>query len=395
VSWIVAPEDYSEHPGPSSPVQGGWYMQQVLDALTADPDVWARTVLLVMFDENDGFFDHVPPPCAPSLNLNGTLAGASTVADATERHTDGNVYGPGPRVPLIVVSPWSRGGWVNSQAFDHTSLIRFVEQRFGVVESNVSPWRRAVLGDLTSAFDFRRPNAKLPVLPSLTRDEADAIRAAQEALRQIPIPTDSAGAMPIQPAGVRPARALPYALHVDAVVEADAARVRLRFRNVGDAGAVYHVYDRLRLTAVPRRYTVEAGKSLEDVWSAGPGVGGRYDLWVLGPNGFLRHVAGTAGGSDAARLAIDVAYTRALDITLSNDGVEDCVVSLTPNAYRRPGSDTVVVGAGTQRRVRWPLRLGWYDVTITCDADATYLRRFAGHVENGRASVTDPAIRIG
>ena len=68
VSWIVAPAAYSEHPGPSSPVQGAWYTQQVLEALTADPDVWSKTVLLVNFDENDGFFDHVPPPCAPSLD---------------------------------------------------------------------------------------------------------------------------------------------------------------------------------------------------------------------------------------------------------------------------------------------------------------------------------------
>src|SRR5262245_50518112 len=305
-------------------------MQEVLDALTAAPDVWARTVLLIMFDENDGFFDHVPPPCAPSLDDDGTLAGASTVPDATERHTDGNVYGPGTRVPLCVVSPWSRGGWVNSQAFDHTSLIRFLEERFGVVEPNISPWRRAVLGDLTSAFDFRRPNHKFPALPSLTREEADGIRAAQQQLQQVPIPLGSAGALPIQPAGVRPARALPYVLQVDTVVEADATRVRLRFRNLGGAGAVYHVYDRLRLDAVSRRYTVEAGRSLEDVWSAGLEVGGRYDLWVLGPNGFLRHVAGTVSGSDAARLELDVQDTRPPALTLATAGAADLAFSMAP-----------------------------------------------------------------
>jgi len=294
-----------------------------------------------------------------------------------------------------VVSPWSRGGWVNSQAFDHTSLIRFLEERFGVVEPNISPWRRAVLGDLTSAFDFRRPNHKFPALPSLTREEADGIRAAQEQLPQVSIPLDSAGALPIQPAGVRPACAIPYVLQVDAGVEADAARVRLQFRNLGEAGAVYHVYDRLRLHAVPRRYAVEPGRSLEDIWSAGVDVGGRYDLWVLGPNGFLRHVAGTVSGSDAARLEIDVQYTRALVVTLSNDGSADCVFSLEANAYRRPGTDTVRVAAGTQRTLPWPLRRGWYDVTITCDADAAFLRRLAGHVENGRPSVTDPAMGFG
>lgn len=392
VSWIVAPAAYSEHAGPSSPVQGGWYTQQVLESLTADPAVWRKTVLLVMFDENDGFFDHVPPPCAPSLNPDGTLAGASTVADATERHTDGNVYGPGPRVPMIVVSPWSRGGWVNSEAFDHTSLVRFLEARFGVMEPNISPWRRAVLGDLTSAFNFRRPNHKpFPVLPSLTQDEADAIRTAQEQLGQVPIPLGAAGALPVQSVRVRPSRALPYVLHVDAVVEPDVARVRLRFRNDGAAGVVYHVYDRLRLEAVPRRYTVETGKSLEGTWDAGPDVGGRYDLWILGPNGFLRHVVGTASGADPVRPEVGVQYARSLAITLSNDGTTDCTFTLKANAYRRGGAATVRVAAGAHRTRQWPLRRGWYDVTITCGDEGAFTRRLAGHVENGRPSVTDPA----
>jgi len=395
VSWVVAPAAYSEHASPSSPIQGAWYTQQVVEALIADPDVWRTTVLLVMFDENDGFFDHVPPPCPPSLDQAGALAGASTVPDGSERHPDGNVYGPGPRVPMIVVSPWSRGGWVSSEAFDHTSLIRFLEARFGVMEPNISPWRRAVLGDLTSAFNFRRPNHKpFPALPGMTQDEADAIREAQDALGQIAIPLGAAGTLPVQPAGVRPSRALPYVLHVDAVVEPDAASVRLVFRNVGDAGVVYHVYDRLRLDAVPRRYTVEAGKSLEDTWAAGPDVGGRYDLWVLGPNGFLRHVVGAISGADPARPEIGARYARRfLEITLSNDGAADCTFTLTPNAYRR-GTATVRVGAGRQRRRRWPLRHGWYDVTVTCGAEGAFARRLAGRVEDGRPSITDPAMGV-
>jgi len=391
VSWIVAPAAYSEHAGPSSPIQGAWYTQQVLESLIADPDVWKKTVLFVMFDENDGFFDHVPPPCAPSLNRDGTLAGASTIADATERHTDGNVYGPGPRVPMIVVSPWSRGGWVDSEAFDHTSLIRFVENRFGVAEPNISPWRRTVLGDLTSAFDFRRPNRKpFPGLPSLTKDEADAIRRSQEELAQVAIPLGAAGTFPRQPAGVRPSRALPYTLHVDTAVEPDA--VRLTFRNAGDAGAVFHVYDRLRLDAVPRRYVVESGTALEDVWSAGPGVGGQYDLWVLGPNGFLRHVTGATDTGDGTRPEVRVRYGRSLEITVSNDGTTDCTFTLTANAYRRAGRDEVTVAAGKRKRQRWPLRRGWYDLTVACGADGAFVRRFAGRVESGRPSITDPAM---
>ncbi|MGT2490493.1 alkaline phosphatase family protein [Cupriavidus basilensis] len=120
-------------------MQGAWYTQEVLNALTANPDVWSKTVLLINFDENDGFFDHVPPPCAPAYDANGVLAGNSTVATDGEYHTDKHPYGPGPRVPMYVVSPWSRGGWVNSQVFDHTSVLRFLEARFGIAEANYQP----------------------------------------------------------------------------------------------------------------------------------------------------------------------------------------------------------------------------------------------------------------
>ena len=88
VSWIVATAEGSEHPGPSSPAQGADYTSKVLDALTANPDVWSKTVLIINFDENDGFFDHVPPPAAPSYATwdadpsKAKLAGGSTVEGA-------------------------------------------------------------------------------------------------------------------------------------------------------------------------------------------------------------------------------------------------------------------------------------------------------------------------
>ena len=188
VSWICPTKAGSEHPSPSSPAQGADYVARVLDALTANPQVWSRTVLLLMFDENDGFFDHMPPPAPPSRDARGALAGASTVdtrgeyheiiagveSDDTPAHRHG-VYGLGPRVPMYALSPWSRGGWVNSQVFDHTSVLRFIEQRFGVAEPNISPWRRAVCGDLTSLFDF---SASEPAVPGTTLP-ATAARAAR------------------------------------------------------------------------------------------------------------------------------------------------------------------------------------------------------------------------
>ena len=389
VSWVVAPAGLSEHPGPSSPVQGGWYVQEVLNALTADPDVFARTVLLVMFDENDGFFDHVPPPCAPSLRADLSTAGASTVDEEAERYVvDGGVFGPGPRVPMTIVSPWSRGGWVDSQAFDHTSLIRFIEERFGVSEPNIGPWRRAVMGDLTSAFDFRHPNRKpFPFLPQLSIQQANAIRNAQQALPQVPVPLGGAGTLPVQAPGIRPSRALPYELHVDAAELPDG--VRLTFRVTGAQAAVFHVYDRLDLAAVPRRYTVESGKTLDDTWPAD--VDGAYDLWVMGPNGFLRHVQGTVPAGD---VEVRVEAGHRIWLRLANAGGAPRTFVLTPNAYRNPVARAVRVDGGVERSRRWPLsgRNRWYDFTVTCAEVPGFSRRFAGRAENGRAGISDPAM---
>src|SRR5579863_10308859 len=158
VSWIVAPEAYTEHPNwPAN--YGAWYVSQMLDIFTSNPDVWSKTVFILTYDENDGFFDHIVPPTPPQSRAEGI----STVATTNEIFPGDSSYATGPyglgvRVPMIVISPWSKGGYVNSQVFDHTSLIRFVEQRFGPLEPNITPWRRAVTGDLTSAFNFRNPN---------------------------------------------------------------------------------------------------------------------------------------------------------------------------------------------------------------------------------------------
>jgi phospholipase C len=294
-------------------------VEQTLNALTANPAVWSKTVLLVMFDENDGFFDHLPPPAAPSLNRDGSEAGASTCDVSAERFThpapagtsgqpkpDGGVYGLGPRVPMLVLSPWSRGGWVNSQVFDHTSVIRFLESRFGVVETNISAWRRTVAGDLSSAFNFVNPNNEpLPSLPLLTKEAVDALRAQQEALPKVKVPGVDQQSLPVQPAGTRPSRALPYALAADATPDAAGHGLLLDFVNAGDVGAVFHVYDRLHLNRKPRRYTVGAGQRLQGRWDLRASAG-RYDLWVLGPNGWHRAFV----GSLARRASVPVVEAR-------------------------------------------------------------------------------------
>jgi phospholipase C len=396
VSYIVTDAASSEHPAASSPAQGADYTARVLDALTANPAVWSRTVLLVMFDENDGFFDHMPPPAPPSRD-----AGASTVSTDGEYHLVtsagdkaderpdlmGRPYGLGPRVPMYVVSPWSRGGWVNSEVFDHTSVIRFLERRFGVAEPNISPWRRAVCGDLTSAFDFEQPNdarnwQRLPAT-------AETARRAATLTKTTPAVPPALPAMPQQATGIRRSRALPYALEVGATVTASG--IELAFDNRGKAAAVFHVYDRLRRDAVPRRYTVGAGETLRGTWA-----GEMHDLWVLGPNGFHRHFIGSSH-ADALQVAIrsDPA-APAIALTLTNAGTAPRRVEISPTAYGGMiAARHVTLASGQSVIVRWSLAKtsGWYDLAVRVAGEDRYLRRLAGRLESGRDSISDPAMR--
>jgi len=136
-------------------------------ALTANPAQWAKTVLFVAFDENGGFFDHVPPVTAPP-GTPGEYITAPAVPDPTQVGNPA-VLGPiglGFRVPMLVISPFSRGGFVSSDLFDHTSILRFLEARFGAEVPNLSAWRRATVGDLTSSFNFAVPDYSVPNLPS-------------------------------------------------------------------------------------------------------------------------------------------------------------------------------------------------------------------------------------
>jgi len=417
VSWVNAPSIYCEHPGPSSPIQGAWFLQEVLDALTANPDVWSKTVLLINFDENDGFFDHVPSPSAPSRNADNSFAGKTTLPETalaaeyfnqgppagstSQPAPDGRVFGPGPRVPLYVISPWSRGGWVNSQVFDHTSVLRFLEARFGVKEPNISPFRRAVCGDLTSAFNFKTPNTE--ALPTLTgrstRDAADRVRAAQQALPAVPVP--SAMQLPAQAPGTRPSRALPYELHTSARCY-DSGQVELIFANTGAQAAVFHVYDVANIDRIPRRYMVEAGKTLIDSWDAALANAGQYDLWVLGPNGYHRHFKGDlkqlgrAAASPEIRVCYDIANGNVF-VDLINKGARPCTFTVTPLAYRTDGPWQATVAPDATSTLDWKLQDSgqWYDFAVTCSSDPAYYRRFAGRVETGRHTVSDPAMGEG
>ncbi|MEB6334353.1 phosphocholine-specific phospholipase C [Serratia rhizosphaerae] len=400
VSWLIAPAAYSEHPDPSSPVQGGWFTQEVLNALTERPEVWSKTVLFVTYDENDGFFDHMPSPSAPSLRSDGSFAGKSTVPFETEifQHPappgstdqpppDAGIYGPGPRVPMLVLSPWSRGGWVNSQSFDHTSVLQFLEKRFQVHEPNISDWRRAVCGDLTSAFNFIDPNnEKLPALHTTTRHAADAMRRRQEKLPQVPLPAAEQQRLPQQKRQARPSRALPYQLQVEANGYPRQQLLTLNMINNGSQGTVFHVYDRLSLDEIPRRFTVEAGKSLSDDWH----ITEDYDLWLLGPNGFHRALRGNLQRSQAEVRLESVPDSMRLRLALLNPGPQPQEITLARCPYGSREAQRISLAAGATHVL--PLNVsasgGWYDISVTDGRG--WLRRLAGRLENGRHSISDP-----
>ena len=415
VSWLIAPATYSEHPGPSSPVQGAWYIQEVLNALTEYPELWSQTVFLINFDENDGFFDHMPSPSAPSMDISGEIYGKSTLSTAQmsyeyathakasagqpdftnpEVSNGVGVYGSGMRVPMYVISPWSRGGWVNSQVFDHTSIIRFLEQCFEVEEPNISPYRRAVCGDLSSAFDFKTPNL-LPI-PDLmgkkSKAEADAIRQAQENLAQVSRPQSQT--YPVQDMGIRPSRALPYILHSSAKVDLATKTVQLMFSNTGTQAAVFHVYNQLNLEKIPRRYMVEAGKQLDDIWQCDHD---QYDLWVLGPNGFHRHFSGDLGQEiqtqalPEIRVCMEVCEPKLFLKVRHDAAAEPVKLVVTANAYL-PNQIWNIETATTEKELDWDMSEfgGWYDFTVSIENEPSYRRRFAGRIETNQDSISDP-----
>lgn len=382
VSWIVGPTALSEHPSVSTPLQGGDYTAQVLDALTANPEVWARTVLLVNFDENDGLFDHVPPP-APPARVSGRTVGATSVPVDDEYHTHSQApedaayldrpYGLGPRVPLYVISPWSKGGHVASEVFDHTSVLRFLETRFGVQEPNISAWRRAVCGDLTSCFDFSAPDT-VDFMAALPATAALSDRAA--GLKEIDPPLPAEAAAPVQETGLRRRRATPYILDTRLRVEGD-SRALLFANHSAERAAVFQVYDVNKLEAVPARYTVGAGQELVHPL---PGSGEAMDLFILGPNGFHRRLTGR---SDIFSASIDGGALRLQNLTATPQAI-----AMTDRAYGAAPA-TIKLAGGEARSV--PLTLkeshGWYDRHFAAGGQSW---RMAGHVEDGKPSYSDP-----
>jgi len=392
VSWVVAPAGYTEHS--DWPINyGAWYISQIFDILVSNPELFSKTVLLINYDEADGSFDHIVSPYPPQT----TAYGASTVSIENEIVTpngepQGFMSGPiglGTRVPFLAISPWSKGGYVNSQVFDHTSTVRFIEQRFGVFEPNISPWRRAVVGDLTSMFNFANPNrrthANLPntdgFLPPV--DEL----AGGPTTTFIPDLGSVIIGIPQQEKGVRPARALPYELNVHA--EVSASTVTLTFFNTGAATVVFEVRSGNSADNV-RTYTVESGKQLADMWNAGSS----YDLSVYGPNGFARYFKGSVG-TGAAALDVVSKYDRedsSIGWRITNLGSDPADVSVLDAYSGNIRTTHLQPGHRFEGESELDEFGNWYDLVVTIAGDASFNYRLAGHVETGEDSISDPAM---
>jgi phospholipase C len=406
VAYVVDNQFFSEHPV-TAPSNGAYFMRAVLEALNADPDVFNSTLVIVNYDENDGQFDHVPPPVPAPGEKDEFVSG-----------TDLSEYGltaPAPvglgfRVPLILVSPWTRGGWVTSETADHTSVIQFLEKWTAAlgrpaVSPNISAWRRKVCGDLTEAFDFASPVYGLPDLP----DTGPLIGKT----KYVPLPDTDA--MPPQEPGAKPARPLPVQPNANLTgftTAAGAVSAQLAFSNSGPhvrKASHFAVYNNLAdvpaladyPAGFPGQYTVGPSPHSHTETGAAP-VGAaagdtKYDITVTGPNRFLRRFTGDTAAA-GAHLSVRAEYIEMgfadgprLRLTLTNGSHAEVTFTVTANAYSQAGPRTYTVRSPRSAVYNAdPLHGsgGWYDLTVTASTDASWSQRFVGHLENGAPSIT-------
>jgi phospholipase C len=328
----------------------------------------------------------------------------------------GNAIGLGFRVPMLIASPWTRGGAVCSQVFDHTSIIQFLEKwlvaRTGrvITEPNINSWRRAVCGDLTSAFSVGG-TAQVPS----ALEHASYVRKIHVAQgKSLPKPGEKLGeaqleqskregtwpGRPAQESGVRRACAIPYELTVDGNLSENRKEFLLRFA-AGNAlfkeraaGAAFIVYAREKEGMAVRHYTVAAGDAIEDRWSLEKFTEGRYDFRVHGPNGFYREFKGVA---TEPRIQVNCRPLAdgGIHVNLLND--ENEAVTLTLCDLTSGGPVKVVPLSPRSCHELTSKRAAehtWHDLVVGLDQDQTmsFHRRYAGHSETGCDDITDPAL---
>ncbi|PWV53291.1 phosphocholine-specific phospholipase C [Chitinophaga sp. S165] len=440
VSWIVAPENFSDHPG--APWYGAWYLAEVMDILTQNPEVWKKTIFILAYDENDGDFDHVPPfvpPHGPGTGLasEGIDTSVEYVTreqelrkkDMHEKNVRESPIGLGYRVPLIIASPWSRGGMACSEVFDHTSVLQFLEHFLShktgksIVETNISEWRRTVCGDLTSVFrPYNGEKIPLPVfgdkdafIESIHKAQFKKVPSGFKKLTAAEIAAinqdTTAPHMARQEEGIRPACALPYELYVDGVRSKEGKSFEIKFTagtelaGKRSAGVPFNVYapgkylsaDNTSFEAVRTwAYAVKAGDSLTDSWPLSSFEKGMYHLRVYGPNGFYREFIGDDNDPlvnvECGYERKGKAFTGNVSLLLNNpDNTHVYTVEIIDHAYKS-GNHKKVLNAGAKSSIILDLSksYGWYDFSVRITGNKTFERRYAGHVENGKTGFSDP-----
>lgn len=425
VSWLVAPCRFSDHPG--SPWYGAWYVSEAMDILTADPEVWKKTIFILTYDENDGYFDHVPPfvPAHSDRPETGAMPrGLDTeeeyVTMEQERKRTGDPgsvldspIGLGFRVPLVIASPWSKGGRVNSEVFDLTSSLQFLEyflqKKFNkqVLEENLSAWRRLVCGNLTSVFE---PVAKASA-PALAPIDRDGYVERIHAARHKSLPTgfssipraEVEGSLPVtalwqspQEPGVKPACAIPYDIDVNVKIDVLTNTMAVYFSIAGllpktkEMGVPFIAKSGLAYgnDLLPGRtwnFAVREGEGLTYRWDLRDFKENVYHLEIYGPNGFFRCFKGSTLTASTAVSVTQVPSRRQLSIVADNNRSE---IMLRDLSYGQK-SQTF-----RQDHVSWKIdteeSFGWYDISIADAADPHFYYQYAGHLENGSASMTDP-----
>jgi phospholipase C len=435
VSWLVPPEKFSDHP--SSPWYGAWYVSEVMDILTKNPEVWKKTIFILTYDENDGYFDHAPSFVAADTKRPET-GGASPGIDTGLEYTYAEdelrfgtsaheartgPIGLGYRIPTIVASPWSRGGWVNSQVFDHTSTLMFLEdfvqKKFGkrVREDNISAWRRTVAGDLTSCF---RPfDATAPALQALDRDRfvisiekardkklpSNYTRLTNDQIADINRNGTLSPFLTNQEPGTRPSCALPYNLHAEGSVNKARTDFRLTLKAGNEAhgqrsaGAPFNVYLRNlkgRPSMRAATYAVTPGDTLVAEFPLALFPDGSWDIEVHGPNGFYRAFV---GGRDSHMPDVTLIPERSVNrltgnmqLQLRNRLTHHLQISIQDHAYGA-AAQTIALAPAQETMLTLPLESshGWYDFSVVTKTSSGSAR-FAGRIETGRPSVTDPAM---
>ena len=253
---------------------------------------------------------------------------------------------------MLVCSPWTRGGYVDSNVYDHTSVLRFLTAWTGVKPANVTPWRASVTGDLTTAFDFRHPDFSIPRnIPTLAQTWA----LTQLTGGSTAPPAEGAQKMPVQERGSRPHRPTNYRLHADVTVDRAASKVTAALTNTGRVGASLAVYPDALLPFAPTPFTVLPSAPGSYVWDA-TATAGKYAFSVYGPDGFLTSFAGQVvpAGQDSGQVPVVTATPRSgrVELTLANQGQQEVTYTLTPNDFKGH-PQTVTVKGGKSKTVGW------------------------------------------